>query len=133
MKSELNDTLNNENLSFASVPMNNPKYTYLNYLNPLQNNNYSNYNNNKDTRNVKEKEKENISNSPKELNVITINRSKNYETKSHLLKPKIKNEYPSNFNITSSGQKENKKINPKTDSNKKENINKRISINIKPL
>ena len=49
------------------------------------------------------------------------------------MKPKIKEEYPSNFNITSSGQKENKNINPKTDSNKKENINKRISINIKPL
>ena len=123
-----------------------------NYFKSQENNENTNYNKPKNNNNSiykrrdKDKNKENniinISHLQTDSNIITINRSKNLETKPHLTKPITKNNYLSDFQLTSSEiikistikkalNDTNKIIKEKNQKEKeKEKIN---SINIKPI
>ena len=150
-KVEFKDPLVNDNLSSASGPLIYPDNNY-NYFKSQENNENTNYNKPKNNNNSiykrrdKDKNKENniinISHLQTDSNIITINRSKNLETKPHLTKPITKNNYLSDFQLTSSEIKKistikkalndtNKIIKEKNQKEKeKEKIN---SINIKPI
>ena len=149
-KIEFKDPLVNDNLSSASGPLIYPDNNY-NYFKLQENNAYTNYNKPKNNNNnsiYKRRDKDkiienninNVSNIHTDSNIITINRSKNLETKPRLTKPITtkENNYLSDFQLTSSEIKKistikkalndtNKIIKEK---NEKEKIN---SINIKPI
>ena len=138
-KNEFNDSSINDNLSSASGPVTYPNNNYNNYFKMLEKNNYVNYNKIKENTGIyRRRDKENNiinrTNIQPEQNIITINRSKNFETKTHLIKPRTTKEYLSNLQLKSSDIKTISTIKSLNDSFKKEdkpNINK-ININIKP-
>ena len=139
-KNDLNDPLINDNLSSASGPLNYPKNTY-NYYKPLRNSNYIYYNKiNENKNSYKRRENENniinISNTQtepsipkKENTLITINRSKNLETKTHIIKPKTKKEYISNIQLSSTNSNTNANTLINSDKKEKESSTKAININ----
>ena len=144
-KKEINDNLINDNLSSASEPIMYPKYGNYSYFKLLEN--YSKINKKKESQYIfkkLEKEKENniidISNlqtapniQKKEYPSISINLSKNLETKTTKIQPQNKKEYISNTQLTSSYSNRTTKIN-NNDSNKKEKINNTMqNINLKPV
>ena len=105
-KKELNDPMINDNLSSASGPILYPKYINYNSFKKFENNNYVNINKNKDNKIIQKGTENNRNNIDKQnnqtqLNVqqkenpystITINRSKNLETKIREIKQKEKKE-----------------------------------------
>ena len=138
-KNEFNDSSINDNLSSASGPITYPNNNYNNYFKMLEKNNYVIFNKIKENTGIyrrrdKENNVVNISNIQPDQNIITINRSKNLETKTHLIKPQTTKDYLSNLQLKSSDIKTISTIKSLNDSFKKEdkpNINK-ININIKP-
>ena len=141
-KKEPNDPLINDNLSSASGPVIYQKQnSNYNYFKNLENHNYTNINKNiihKKGYNKDESENNimNVSNIQTEPNyqkneysTITINRSKNLEKKTRLIKPETKKEYLNNLLIISSNTKA-KVDNSNNDSDKKEMKN---NLNIKTI
>ena len=148
-KIELKDPFVNDNLSSASGPLIYPNNNN-DYYKQLENNAYSNYNKMKNNNNCiyKRRDQEsniiNISNLQTDPNKIIINRSKNLETKTRLIKPVTKKDYISNLQLTSSEIKKistiktlndsNKPFQEKTEKDKEKNNSSNINkINVKPF